>query len=209
MISRCTPQSGSVIEDFYEAENWDQKKQFIYDSEGIDENFLYTTYHNFSIVSIINIEKEKIISDTLIIYKVNLKGLNRNYSEEFLVRTVNGIEKIDFKGIMGYNLPNLAEIRLKGINTIDELKVKVSLITDQVYFLKSLAWAHYYTWDIRDYSDNGPAYLLLVRGTPEGEQLFNLTKSGGYYQITLLGLNNMANDGRLIFKANGYKPYWY
>lgn len=109
LITGCSKAPGSVIEDFYNAKTWDERKAFILDANGLKEKDIYDEEADYKVNEITLL---KSIDDKSSIYRIVLmktkSGIEEKQIRKFIITRVGDVEKIDFKTMLGYN-----EISLK------------------------------------------------------------------------------------------------
>lgn len=115
LIVGCSKAPGSVIEDFYNAKTWDERKAFILDANGLKEKDVYDEEADYKINEIAFV---KAIDDNSSIYKVTIlkaiAGFEGKKVIHFLITKINDVEKIDFKTMYGINEVSLKQyIQLK------------------------------------------------------------------------------------------------
>lgn len=112
LLSGCSKKPGSVIEDFYNAETWDEKKEFILDANGLEPGDIYDEAATSYDVEEITVDKQ--LSPDSIIYKAKIiKTKDGNESSDiylFLVIKIGEKEKIDFKTMLVYNEFSFAQL---------------------------------------------------------------------------------------------------
>ena len=99
LITGCSKAPGSVIEDFYNAKTWDERKAFILDANGLKEKDVYDEATNYIIEDIVLLKN---VDETSLVYKVVFKSEgDKKRIKRFLITKVGEDEKIDFKTTIG------------------------------------------------------------------------------------------------------------
>jgi hypothetical protein len=110
IFSGCSKKPGSVVEDFYKAKTWEDKKEFILDSEGLKAKDVYDEEADYNVKEIVLV---KSLDDKSSIYKVTLmktmSGKKEKQIRRFLITKVGDHEKIDFKTMIGFNDISLSQ----------------------------------------------------------------------------------------------------
>lgn len=110
MLSGCSKKTGSVINDFYEAKTWEEKKAFILDAGGLKASDVYDEEAEYSVLEVL---VEKKIDDNTSIYKITrmrkLSGKEEKQVRRWLITKVGDKEKIDFKTMIGFNEMGILE----------------------------------------------------------------------------------------------------
>lgn len=104
VFTGCNKKPGSVIEEFYNAKTWDEKKEYLQDVDGLKPDDVFNELAEYKVEEI---KFEKKITDSISIYKVIItKELDERKVKEklfFLVVKSNGVEKIDMKTMKLFN----------------------------------------------------------------------------------------------------------
>jgi hypothetical protein len=99
MFVGCSKKPGSVVEDFYNAKNWEERKSLIYDYEGLRQNKV-EEYCDIGGLPFKGISETNEYSKD--VYQVNME-YGEHQKKNFIVRKVNGQWKIDMKAMIGYS----------------------------------------------------------------------------------------------------------
>lgn len=114
-FSGCSKKPGDVIKDFYSAENWEEKKKYILDSEGIKPEQIYNELAEYKVL---DVSEEKKISVDSTMYKAKIKrskdGKETTQLKYFLVINSSNEEKIDFHAKLKTNKIDLRDLS-KGV----------------------------------------------------------------------------------------------
>lgn len=107
----CSKKPGDVIKDFYSAESWEDKKQFILDTEGIEAKDVYDELAEYKVQEITEVKK---ISKDSTIYKAKILRIKDGEEVKrfihFLIVTTPKGEKIDFSAKLKINKVNLYDV---------------------------------------------------------------------------------------------------
>jgi hypothetical protein len=177
-FNSCSKKPGSVIEKFYQSKDWEEKKSLLADSDGIDENRVNDYLLRNRDTKIDSIIEKKRVSALITVYSVYWSDNKGHGIYEFIIKKVDGKEKIDLKTMIGYNKMSLSDFFYQKPKQA-QFKVFCKLNSRNFNFDES-----YYEVGIYE----GNIYLIcgVKKNTEVGNNIINLIKDKKRHKLILV-----------------------